>query len=157
MTLLHHPNNQSKPLQREPLQWLFKAIFADNSSIEQDLDDKCQTRTDGTGSRFTDVLAREEELIAFGLVNTKSNETVYVDLQTGNFQVGNTPIAIHDQNFEPRLHKLRLIYFRETRAEQTQNAKGEVIGERHYVNRYFIGWQASVNGGKTVKVTLAVG
>lgn len=141
----------------EPLRWLFQADFQDDTSIVQDQDDKCYSRTDGTGSTFTDVLARESELVAFALFNPETKEVVSVDLITGNFTANGTPMSLHDQFLEPQNHNLRLVYFRETRVEQVVGARdGQVRNTRHYVNRYFIGWQTTVKG-KNKQVTLAVG
>lgn len=158
-------NQQNKPLEREPLRWLFTAEFSDGTTIEQTQEDKCTTRDDGTGSAFTDVLAREDELTAFHLYHVEGKEAVSVDLVTGAFVVNGTPLHAHDQFFEPELHKLRLIYHRETRVQQEMKAtvqedgsvKQEPVGEpRHFINRYFIGWQTTIMG-KNKQVTLAVG
>jgi hypothetical protein len=140
---------------REALRWEFVAEYANGDLILQE-DDSCLTREDGTGSRFTDVLANPEKLVSFHLANNATDEVVSVDLLTGAFVVNGTPVHIHEQNFEPIEHELSLVYFRETRIEQMNNAKEEVIGERHFTNRYFIGWTAEVNG-TTKQATLAVG
>jgi hypothetical protein len=146
---------QTTPTTREPLQWLFKAEFPDGHMIEQDLDDTCHSRTDGTGSAFSDVLAYGKPK-GFTLCHVDGKQYAYVDLLSGNFVVNGTPIAIHNQNFEPQKYELELVYFRETRVEQTVNREAEIVGTRHFVNRYFIGWQTQVNG-KNKQVTLAVG
>lgn len=159
-------------IEREPLRWLFKAYFADGSSLVQDENDTCTTRTDGTGSAFTDVLAREDELIAFELVHVNNREAVLVDLNTGAFSVNGTPLHAHNQYFEPqakdkdgnRKYKLKLVYFRENRVDTdvrgVVQADGSVASEeidkRHYTNRYFLGWSTIVNGVNK-QVTLAVG
>lgn len=141
---------QPPTVAREPLRWLFIAHFADGSTIEQDQADRSTTRTDGSGSTFTDVLARQDDLVAFELVNDQ--QSVMVDLQTGAFIVNGTPLHIHDQYFEPQHHSLRLIYFRETRVDLDPDRNEST----HYTNRYFIGWQTTVNG-KNKQATLAVG
>lgn len=146
---------QTTAATREPFQWLFKAEFADGHVIEQDLDDTCHSRDDGTGSAFSDVLAYGRP-VAFSLHHVDGIQMAGVDLKTGNFVVNNTPICIHNQNFEPQKYELELVYFRETRAEATMNPDQEIVGTRHFVNRYFIGWQTQVNG-KNKQVTLAVG
>lgn len=145
----------NKTIIREPLRWLFLAEYADGSKIEQTQEDKCLTRTDGTGSAFTDVLAKGDP-ISFSLINGNDEEFVTVDLLTGAFIVNGTPLIAHEQNLDPSKHKLRLVYFRETRVDQNVSEKGEVIETFHYTNRYFIGWQATING-KNKQVTLAVG
>lgn len=137
------------------LKWTFTAEFEDGHFIDQE-DDTCLTRVDGTGSRFSDVLAYPQRLTAFHLIQDETGEAVSVDLVTGAFIVNGTPIHVHDQYFDPMDYELDLVYFRETRAEQDLNAMNERIAERHYINRYFIGWETMVNG-KNVKQTLAVG
>lgn len=150
---------------REPLRWLFIAGFSDGSRIMQDQDDKSSMRSDGTGSTFSDVLAREKELVTFSLFHVDGNQAVIVDLTTGAFIVNRTPVNLHNQYFNPSRYKLRVVYFRETQVKQDVKAtvqedgsiKQEDIGDpRHFVNRYFIGWQTTVNG-KNKQVTLAVG
>lgn len=149
---------------REPLIWLFEAYFADGHEIKQDADDTCHSRTDGTGSAFTDVLdyAKKSKLTAFcltkkvGLDILDGRTYVLVDLLSGNFMVSGEPLSAHNQNFDPEKYELELVYFRETRVEQTVNKAGGVTATRHFVNRYFIGWQTQVNG-KNKQVTLAVG
>lgn len=150
----------------EPLRWLFVAEFDDGNSIEQTYEDKSLTRTDGTGSAFTDVLEYEKtsRLKAFHLASTDDKQIATVDLTTGAFIVNNTPFHAHDQNFDPTKYELRLIYFRETRYDNIStntvqgdgSVKNEHVGQRHYVNRYFIGWQTTVNG-KNKQATIAVG
>jgi len=135
---------------------LFTAAFRDGSTIIQTEEDKCLTRNDGTGSAFTDVLARKDELVAFALNHVNGKETVAVDLISGNFVVNGTPITSHNQYFDPEKYPLELIYFRETRAEETRNKDNVTVATRHFVNRYFIGWKTLVNGQKK-EVTLAVG
>ncbi len=148
--------NSNNTVEREALKWLFTAHFSDETTLEQTIEDKCLTRDDGTGSAFTDVLARMDDLIAFELVNQETNESVLVDLKTGNFVVGGVPLCAHNQNFEPQNYPLKLVYFRETRVERVIDKKGEQVSSRHFVNRYFIGWETVVNG-KNKQVTLAVG
>lgn len=153
------------PLVKEPLKWLFVAHFSDGTSIKQTQEDKCTTRDDGTGSAFTDVLAREDELVGFELVRTDGKASAFVDLPTGNFMINGVAFNAHNQNFNPKRYKLKLIYFRETRVEK--EAKGVVQNDgsvkqsdigtpRHFTNRYFIGWQTTTPKGN-VQQTIAVG
>lgn len=151
----------SQETEREPLRWLFAAHFKDGSELVQTQEDKSTTKE--SGSAFTDVLARAEELVAFSLFNGETE--VLVDLITGNFVVNGVPVSIHNQYFNPEKYKLELVYFRETRVERVSQSTiqedstvtEEQIGDvRHYVNRYFIGWKTRVNG-KDKQVTLAVG
>lgn len=148
---------KSKRLMTEPMRWLFAAFFEDNTVILQDQKDKGKNG----GSRFTDVLKHDSNLLAFEIRHVDGDKTITVDLKTGNFIVNGIPLQIHDQHYDPTKHDLKLIYFRETRMDThslgTVQMDGSVtyedIGEpRHYVNRYFIGWETDDN-----KVTMAVG
>lgn len=164
---MQEESNNIITTEREPLRWLFTAEYEDGTTVVQDPNDTCKTRDDGTGSAFTDVLKVEEDkkLVAFHLDHVNGKESASVDLLTGAFIVNGTPLNIHDQNFAPELHPLRLIYHRETRIDQeikaTVEDDGSVTQEdvgdpRHFVNRYFIGWQTTVNG-KNKQATIAVG
>lgn len=137
---------------RPYLDWLFVAFFDDGSVIKQTQADVSVT---GKGSAFTDVLVNPAKLTHFEL--RKDGQAVTLDLTTGNFVVNGTALQIHPQHFDPTKHNLTLTYFRETRAERTETAdeNRELLSTRHYVNRYFIGWQA--DDKKQTNVTLAVG
>jgi hypothetical protein len=137
----------------QPLKWLFRAIFSDGTILNQPEDDRSQNHVEGAEhnpSAFSDVLAREDELVAFSLYNPDTDETIAVDLRNGLFTVNGVTIAIHDQYFVPEEHKLRLIYFRESRID----FQGDV--QNRYVNRYFIGWQCTDSSGRNKQTTLAV-
>lgn len=158
-------NKNKLELSKPKLDWLFVANLRDGSQIKQTLEDRCLTRDDGTGSAFTDVLANEEHLTGFGLEHVDGKQWVYVDLTSGNFMINGTPVQLHNQYFEPEKYPLELVYFRETRVDSdimgtVKDDKSvdykEVGTPRHYVNRYFIGWKAKVNG-KDKQVTLGVG
>lgn len=165
------PNKQEQPknivsVDREDFRWLFTAEFEDGTTIVQDQEDKSTTRTDGTGSTFTDVLAREDELVAFHLYHVNGKEAASVDLRTGAFVINGTPFHAHEQFFEPTQNKLRLVYFRETRInndvlstvleDMTVDVQ-DGLNPRHFINRYFIGWQTTTKAGKNVQQTIAVG
>lgn len=135
----------------QPFSWQFTAVFRDGSKVVQDPND----HGPDTNS-FKLVLDRLDDLVTFELNHIDGQQQVFVDLMSGNFMVNNTPIAIHNQRFEPQMYKLELVYFREKREEQTLNAKAETVSQKSYVNRYFIGWKTEVNG-KDKQVTLAVG
>lgn len=143
-------------LHKEPLTWLFKAKFADEHLIEQDTKDTCHSRTDGSGSAFSDVLAYPEKLVGFGLYNTDERQYVWIDLITGNFIVNGTIVCAHNQRFDPMKYELELIYFRETKAQITQDQRGKVISTRHFASRYFLGWKTKVQRAEK-QITLAVG
>lgn len=136
--------------------WLFIAEFEDGTVIKQDQEDKSKTKK--KGSIFTDVLAYEKtsKLVFFTLEQVETHEMAYVDLGTGAFSINGTPFNAHEQNFDATSADLRLIYFRETRVERVVNAKNEQVDGRHYINRYFIGWQTTVHN-KNHQATIAVG
>jgi hypothetical protein len=154
---LQNPNQspQSVRAEREPLAWLFTAVFADGSTISQDQEDRSLAKEGG--SAFTDVLARESELVAFGLNHVDGQQHCLVDVRTGAFQIGDTPFIAHNQDFDPQKYELKLVYFREGFVDQTMDQKtGELISLKQYTARYFIGWETLVNGKKK-QVTIAVG
>jgi hypothetical protein len=151
----------------EPFRWLFVATFKDGSVFSQTQEDISLTRTDGTGSAFTDVREYMESgnaLEKFELVNDAEKQVASVDMTTGAFIINGVPFHAHNQYFEPEKYPLKLIYFRETRVDQNVNATiqedmsidSQVVGTRHYVNRYFIGWETLVNG-QNKQSTIAVG
>ena len=171
---MNPPANQQPPLPQppartlEPFTWLFVAFFADGTTVEQNAEDTSKTRTDGTGSSFTDVRERIEagdKLTHFELRHIDGDKVVTVDLTTGAFMANGIPMHLHNQFFEPDKYPLKLVYFRETRVDQEHkgtvqddlSVKRELVGNpRHYVNRYFMGWETSVNG-KSKQQTIAVG
>jgi len=148
------------------LRWLFVATFTDGHVIQQTQEDKCFSRDDGTGSAFTDVIEYTQgHLIGFSLFHINGKESVQVDLKSGNFMVNGTPFSVHNQYFDPSKYDLKLVYFRETRVDQDitstvqddMSVNQEQTGDpRHYVNRYFVGWETVVNG-QNKQVTIAVG
>lgn len=161
------PQASDKVVEREPLQWLFIAFFKDGSTINQtplDRSYRHDENKEANPSAFTDVLEREEDLVAFELHHIDGDKIASVYLDTGLFAVNGVPLQLHEQNFEPENHALKLVYFRENRIDRVINGvvnedmsvSQEDAGIRHYVNRYFIGWTTEVNG-KEKQVTLAVG
>lgn len=156
MTLaIKNPQTKNTESTSPRLGWLFTAFFEDGTTIEQTQEDKCYSRDDGTGSAFTDVLAKQG-LIRFELDRVDEPESVVVDLITGEFTVNGTPVVAHNQFFEPEKYDLELVYFRETRVDQKVDSDGKQVSLEHYVNRHFIGWKTQVNG-KEKQVTMAVG
>ena len=76
-----------------------------------------------------------------------------VDLVDGHFDIDGVPFEIHEQNLIPK--DLRLVYFRETKVQATLGMNQEIKTTNHFVNRYFIGWQCTIND-KNYQYTLAV-
>ncbi len=154
------PTNPSQQSNIEPFRWLFIAHYADGHTIYQTPDDVLPDHAE-----FRDAVNYPSEMVSFELANVDGKQIVTVDLTTGAFIVNSTPLHAHDQFFEPSMHKLNLVYFREKReiatASMSTDAEGQahignIVPTRSYVNRYFIGWQTTVNG-KNKQVTLAVG
>lgn len=146
-------NQLDKPAPPQPLpfNWHFIATFKDGSKFFQDPLDYQPDR-----SSFKTVLERIDDVVCFELKHIDGKQEVLVDLISGNFMVNDTPLAIHNQKFEPQNYKLELVYFREKREQITQNVKtGELTDPKSFVNRYFIGWKTTVNGEEK-QVTLAV-
>ena len=137
------------------LNYRFVAIFADGHQIIQSPEDESKLDPEKR-SAFYDVLEYEKNfpLVRFVLneegygVLGRERTQVFVDLTTGLFTVNGVEINIADQNFIPT-EPLRLIYFRETHVQQTMNQQTGVRGgDTFYINRYFIGWQTTVNNQK---------
>lgn len=143
--------NKSSVVQ-EPLRWLFVAEFADGTILKQTQEDK--STTSENGSAFTDVMNSGKELVGFSLVQGQQHATV--DLKTGAFVINRTPFIAHAQDFDPSMHKLELVYFRESLVDIMQGVGGSDV-TRHYVNRYFIGWKCIDKFNKAHKAIIAVG
>lgn len=144
------------------LNWLFSAHFADGTVLVQDQADTATTpegkALQPNGSAFTDVRAAltKSPLAFFELHHVERDETVTVDLVTGAFAMNGIPFEAHVENFDPSLYQLELCYWRQVRAERTVGADDTVLSERHYVNRYYLGWSTTVDGVEK-QVTIAVG
>lgn len=130
------------------LKYLFTATFQDGTVIQQDEQDKSPNDPEGKKSQFWDVLEYEKHspLIKFSLkkkiLGLAANEAS-VDLLTGKFSINGTEFDVADQNFVIT-QPLRIVYFRETQKQQDVHVKTHtVIEERHFINRYFIGWQTT--------------
>lgn len=137
------------------LEYLFTAYFEDGHVIEQDLDD-ISTIEPGKRSSFFDVLAYETTSPIKVFILRSDKQQFAVDLQTGHFYVSANKIDIADQNFIPDpKHPFKLIYFRETRKETDVNMNNDIVKERFYINRYFIGWETKWKG-KNYQRTIAI-
>jgi hypothetical protein len=130
------------------LRFLFVAEFEDGSQLAQTHEDASQF--DPSKSAFFDVLKYSEskKLTRFHLTDKLNWYTV--DLRDGLFEVNGMAFAAHPQYFVPN-PPLTLIYFRETRAEKLNDGT-----ERHYVNRYFLGWWCLGPDGAKVEQTIAI-
>jgi hypothetical protein len=99
---------------------------------------------------FKDILAKQDSLVGFGLVNKSAGFTYYVDLLRGVIATSSEGVPF----IEPREdmlrkdeHKYRLIYFREVTRSFDSNLKEldspEII--------YFVGFQYTDKEGKNHK------
>lgn len=138
--------------------YLFEADFNDGTTYIQGTDDE-SIDTPGKNA-FYDILQREDEVIRFHMVGQGHRYTV--DLRDGHFEVDGVPFEIHDQMLAPL--NLRLVYWKEMRAEQDIKATvnkdmgidEEVMAERNYINRFFIGWKCYDRKKKPVQYTIAI-
>lgn len=131
------------------LKYLFVAEHSDGTIVDQTNEDISLTKEHG--SAFSDV--KIDLVTRFHLAS--KTDHVLVDLTDGHFEVNGFSFQLHEQTFVP-VNPLRLVYFRETRVETDVNNKGEHINRRHFVSRYFLGWQTNDAKGKNVQHTIAV-
>lgn len=134
-----------------PLKYLFTAEYEDGSSYTQPEDDKSRLHKgdkDFTPSSFRDI--DQEKLVKFSL--SDGTDTYSVDLRTGDFAVNGKELSLHEQNFDPFGHKLRLIYFREVRKEFNINMEETAL----YINKYIFGWQCTDKDGKNHQLTIGI-
>lgn len=136
---------------KTPLKYLFTAEYEDGTTYHQPEDDISRFHKgdkDFTPSSFRDI--DQDKLVKFSLLNAK--DTFAVDLRTGNFSVNGVELSLHEQNFDPFAHKLRLIYFREVRKEFDVNMNEKEA----YINKYVFGWQTTDSTGKNHQLTVAI-
>lgn len=135
----------------KPLKYLFTAVYKDGSTYVQPEDDVSRLHKgdkDFTPSSFRDI--DHDKLIHFML--TDGTDLYGVDLRTGAFWVNGKELSLHEQNFDPYAHKLRLIYFREVRKEFDINMEEKDT----YVNRYVFGWQCTDKDGNNHQLTVGI-
>lgn len=139
--------------QPEPFQYRFVAVYRDGTSYEQTADDV--SVSDPTKSAYFDV--KQDKIVNFYLIKEDDSVVAGVDLQTGLFSINGHDFWAAPSGFV-KVNPLRLVYFRETRVEVTMdgNIDGKVLGTKHYVSRYFIGWETEDRFRKTVQQTIAV-
>lgn len=137
-------------MSKPTLNLLFHAHHFDGSIVVQTPEDISLT---GGGSAFSDVDVDNVE--NFRLYDLKGEFVAMVDLVSGLFRIRDHVFSVADQNFI-KTNPLKLIYFRETRVERDVvvdkvNNTQTVVEDRHFVNRYFIGWETTDARGKKVK------
>ena len=93
------------PIQKQPLRYLFLALYKDNSTLVQTAEDV--SAVDPTKSAYADV--RHEDLIAFMLVG--KGQSYGVNLTDGTFIIGEAPpVRFHPS--DARLVNIKLVYYR---------------------------------------------
>ncbi len=145
--------------QQLKFKYLFTATFADGHVIKQTPADVSES--DPKKSAFFDVVEYEKisPVVKFSLRQSGMlgliADSIEVDLRTGLFLVNGLQLNVAEQNFEP-VAPLRIVYFRENRVEQDVSfSTREVVGERFFINQFFIGWQTSWKN-KNYQCTIAV-
>lgn len=130
------------------LDLVWQAQFT-NGQILHQYDDGEQTKE----HLFGEVLARQDELKLFSLINTKTNRIYQLDLERGRFHFLAPGFIQNPEDLvqgEPTI-KYRLIHFR--RREQTlgwkvSTNKVESLG---LTTKFFLGYQYTTADGKNVK------
>jgi hypothetical protein len=141
------------------LSYLFRAYFTDGSSFEQKPEDTARLnhKRKGEGSAYTDLLYLTERkrnpktVAAFALCDPEGQGIAAVYLETGHFELCGNGFYAGDDGLGalPPSVERRLVYFRVVTQERTQSfVDGEPLGASTDVTRirYFLGWQATING-----------
>ena len=129
----------------------YTAVFEDGTVIEQDRNDengdRSLTRTDGTGSRFTDVLEKEKESKLISFVIHNDNYSLGVDLRDGHFELNGVPFFQHRPD-QDNYKDFRIIYYRSVQRVMNQN--GEQLSGS--ATSYTVGWQVTHNGKNVQRI-----
>lgn len=142
-----------------PLKYLWTAVFDDGVEIKQPKNDhysKHDKKAEGNPSAFLDVIDKQEKakLLVFYLENVETGDKIGVDLETGQFAINGIAFDAHEQNLDVTDKELEIVYFREVRIDTEMAVMGWTeAGKKHYINRYFIGWQVK---GMKDKALIAV-
>lgn len=142
------------------LKYLFIARFTDGTTFEQTSDDK--SRNEATKSAYTDLLglvSSGRKLESFFLVEQGKPATeaaiVAVDLREGFFVVNGNAFWASERQI-PVGTELRLIYKRRNwRVFQYGGQEVGVGPEVAHIIRYFVGWEATIDG-QTVQAVIGV-
>ena len=128
------------------MKFLFESHMNDGSVINQSHDD---VSFDGTGSAFTDVRKRMDQVELFGIYNEDLSEVWTVNLVDGSFSHNDSVFTLPCTEVTSDT-PLRLIYYRRN---TVVIASGQ---EQSHDVEFVIGWQATVNGvnhQRTIAVT----
>lgn len=123
----------------------YTATFEDGTQIFRDMNDpnsdKCQTRSDGTGSRFTDVQEKDKESKLVSFVVHNDTHSFGVDLRDGHFEINGIPFFQHRPDRDG-YKDFRIIHYRTTQINMNQSfdqVSGGIVG-------YGVGWQITHDG-----------
>jgi hypothetical protein len=94
------------------LKYLFFASLQDGAEIEQTHADV--SRTDPNRNAFYDVLLRIYDVRVFGLQDSDGQQVVFVDLETGAFEINGCEFYVGE--ILPLGTKYRLMYFQRVHA-----------------------------------------
>ena len=136
-----------------PVTHLFTALLLDGTQIKQALDDHPSTaRDDGTGSAYSDVIARLAEVAVFflesGESETDPHKHLYaVYLDDGHFEIDGAAFVINPDAGEIRAPR-RLVYYRRV-AHSRETISGRLV---QTTRSYHLGWEAG-----SVRHVIAVG
>jgi hypothetical protein len=123
----------------------YTATYEDGTQINKDMNDpegdKCLTRKDGTGSRFTDVQEKEKESKLISFVVHNNTSSFGVDLRDGHFEINGIPFFQHRPDLDG-YKDFRIIYYRTVQRRMNQDGT-ELNGQ---VLSYTVGWQITHNG-----------
>ena len=131
----------------------YTAVYEDGTVIEMDRNDPkgdaCLSRTDGTGSRFTDVQEKEKESKLISFVIHNDEVSLGVDLVDGHFEVNGIPIWQHRPDLT-NYTDFRVIYYR-TVERVINQADGEEVESN--ILGYTVGWQTTYDGENVKRET----
>ena len=134
----------------DALKYKFGCKFSDGTIYNQTPDDK--PIFSETGSSFTDVVKRIDDVVLFWIYSEETDIIAKVDLTTGLFAINDIPFVASDPSQQfPHNTKFRLIFFR--RHRHTSNVALEELA--HEIE-FHIGWQCTING-KNYQQTIALG
>jgi hypothetical protein len=138
---------------KQPLKYLWTAIFEDGHIIAQPEDDR-YTKHDDTAdhnpSAFRDILDYQDKspLEHFLLVPPEDDtQLVSLDLTTGEFSLGGFPFKLNCETSVDR----KLIYFRNIAQDYIDG-----VAQDPYVESYNVGFEYKNKDGRTVKRIITV-
>lgn len=131
----------------------YTAVFEDGTMIEHDCKDPNSEKslTKENGTKFSDILAKEEESKLISFVVHNDTYSFGVDLTDGHFEVNGIPFFQHRPDLTP-YEDFRVIYYRTVRRELNQ-VTGECVDAQ--LVSYTVGWQTTFKG-ENVQRTITI-